>query len=488
MSRFKESARIPKRIPPLRKIFYGSAWYGLGIGINRFIPGLLTVVLTWWLRPQELGVVSFVLAYYGIFSLVADWSIAYAVQKLIPEDENRTAEIAWTALFVRLGLSTLVGIFCWGLDTETGVFHGYSLYIAALTVSSAFGTVAYVHNARCEFAKGSFFSVGFQLAWLPITLILVKLGMPVKGPLFALCISFIAIGVPAYLLNPALRGRVAFLRPIAIEILRYGAWGTLATLLSGFADQVGILVVAYGIGDAQAGVFKVATTFGVLPALLGMIVALPLMPVAKQGLLNGDDISAHLVLPILRYLLMFGLAIAAAGFVLAPAIIRTFVREDYMSAVWPLRVLLGANVLRMLVTALSGILFVGQGLRTLVKIHGTVAIIGLAGGLVVVHSWGVIGVAVALLGAWAGGTVLLYRWFEQKTAQSLDWGTYLRYVGSATVTAICAFLATKFVEGPHLQFVLGGCAAIVAYVLLLWMQRDLALQGMIRIVRQWTAG
>jgi len=473
---------------PLRQVFHGSAWYGLATAINRFIPGLLTIILAWWLQPRELGTVSFVLAYYGIFSLVADWSIAYAVQKLIPEDEKRAAEIAWTALFVRLGLSTLVGGFCWGLDIWTGLLHGYGVYVALLIISSAFGTVAYVHNARCEFAKGSFFCFGFQLAWLPIALILVKLGMPVKGPLLALCISFIAIGVPAFMLNPALRGRVAFLHPVAIEILRFGGWATLATLLSGFADQVGILVVAYGIGDAQAGIFKVAATFGVLPALLGMIVALPLMPVAKRGLLNGDNVSADLILPILRYLLMFGLAIAAAGSVLSPAIIRTFVREGYISAVWPLRVLLGANVLRMLVTALSGILFVGQGLRALVKIHGTVAVIGLAGGLLVVHRWGATGVAVALLVAWIAGTVLLYRWFEQKTAQSLDWGTYLRYASSATVMAICAFLATRFVAGPYLQFILGGSAAFIAYVLLLWMQRDLALQGMIRIVRQWTFG
>jgi O-antigen/teichoic acid export membrane protein len=174
--------------------------------------------------------------------------------------------------------------------------------------------------------------------------------------------------------------------------------------------------------------------------------------------------------------------------VLAPAIIRTFAREDYMKAVWPLRVLLGANVLRMLVTALSGILFVGQGLRALVKIHGTVAVIGLAGGLLVVHRWGVTGVAFALLIAWAAGTVLLYLWFERQTTQSLDWGTYLRYASSAVVTALCAFLATRFVGGPYLQFILGGSAAIVVYVLLLWMQRDLALLGMIRIVRQWTAG
>jgi O-antigen/teichoic acid export membrane protein len=472
---------------PLRQVFRGSGWYGLAIVLNRFIPGILTVVLAWWLEQSELGVLSFILAYYGVLSLVADWSIAYALQKLIPENGERAGDIAWTALFVRLGLSTALGIGCWCLDHLFGIFHGYGLYLALLLIASAFGTIVYVHNARCSFAKGSLFSIAFYLVWLPLALILVKVGMRITGPPIALCISFAVIGIPGFLLSPALRGHVTFVRPIALEILRFGAWATLATLLSGLADQVGILVVAYRVNDASAGIFRVATTFGVLPALLGMIVVLPLMPIAKRGMLVGDDVSVRLVLPTLRYLLMFGLAIAAAGFVLSPAVIRTFVGKSYMGAVWPLRVLLGASLLRMLVTALSGILFVGQGLKALARIHGTVAVIGLAGSLLVVREWGSTGVAVALLAGWTAGIVLLHRWFRIKASLPLEWSKYLRYAGSAAIMAAAVFLAASLINPPIQQFVLGGCVAVIVYALLLWTQRDVAFQGLINTVRNWAA-
>ena len=482
------NAPAVKATSPLRQVFHGSAWYGLAIAVNRFIPGLLTIILAWWLEQRELGVISFVLAYYGILSLAADWSIAYAVQKLIPENIERTGQIAWTALFLRLGLSALLGLVCWALDATAAVFHGYGGYIALLLITSAFGTIVYIHTARCDFVKGSLFSLGFQLAWVPLALLFVKLGMPVTGPLLALCISFAAIGIPGFLLDPELRGHVAFLRPVASQILQFGAWATLATLLSGFADQAGILVVAYRIGDVPAGIFKVATTFGVVPALLGMIVVLPLMPVAKRSLLNGENVSKDLVRPILRYLLMLGLPIVAAGSVLAPAILRTFVQESYLAAAWPLRILLGASLLRMLVTALSGILFMSQGLKALARIHGIVAAISLTGSLLIVHSWGVTGVAVANLVGWASGAVLLYLWFEVKNPIPLEWSGYLRYAGSAAVMALCAFLVTRSVNGPNLQFLLGGCAACIAYVLLLWAQRDLALQGLVRILLQRAVG
>lgn len=471
---------------PLREILRGSAWYGLAIAINRFIPGILTVILAWWLEQRELGVLSFILAYYGVLSLVADWSIAYALQKLIPENGDRAGEIAWTALFVRLGFSTVLGVGCWGLDLFSGIFHGYGAYLALLLIASAFGTIVYIHNALCSFAKGSLFSIAFYLFWLPLALILVKLGMRITGPPIALCASFAAIGIPGFLLSPALRGHVAFVRPIALEILRFGAWATLATLLSGLADQVGILVVAYGVGYAPAGIFKVATTFGVLPALLGMIVVLPLMPVARRGMLKGDDVSAGLILPTLSYLLMFGLAIAAAEFVLAPAVIRTFVQESYMGAVWPLRLLLGASLLRMLVTAFSGILFVGDGLKALTRIHGTVAVIALAGSALVVGAWGITGVAVALLIAWSAGIVLMHRWFRRKASLPLEWSKYLRYAGSAAIMAVVVFLTASLINPPIEQFVLGGCVAVIAYALLLWIQRDVAFRGLINTLRTWT--
>jgi O-antigen/teichoic acid export membrane protein len=471
---------------PLRQIFHGSLWYGLAIVVNRFLPGILTIVLAWWLEQRELGAVSFVLAYYSVLLVGADWSIAYSLQKLIPENSARAGQVGWTALFVRLAFSTALGGACWVLDAATGMFHGYGWLLGMMLIASALGTIVYIYNARCEFAKGSLFSMGVYLLWLPLALVLVKLGFRIIGPLIALCISFAGIGLPGFLLSPVLRGRAAFLRPIAREILRFGGWATLATLFSGFADQVGILVVAYAIGDTQAGIFKVAATFGVLPALLGMIVVLPLMPVAKQGLLNGEDVSADLVLPILRYLFMFGLAIAAAGFVLAPAIIRTFVRESYLSAVWPLRVLLAANLFRMLVTALSGFLFVGHGLKALAKIHGTVAALGVVGSLLVVRASGITGVSAALLMAWIAGAFLLYHWFQLKAPLRLEWGRYLRYGGSAAVMAMAVFLAARVLHPPGEQFVLGASVALVVYAFLLWMQRDIALRELVSAVRPWT--
>jgi O-antigen/teichoic acid export membrane protein len=474
---------------PVRQIFDGSVWYAIAVVVNRFVPGILTVILAWWLEPRELGIISFVMAYYAILSLVADWSIAYAIQKLIPENRERAGQVAWTALFMRLGFSTVLGLACWGADAATRVFRGYGICLALLLITSSFGIIVYVHNASCRFALGSLFSIAVYVVWLPLALILVKLGLRTTGPLLALCISFAASGMSGFLFDPALREQMAFVRSIAVQILRFGAWATVATLLSSFADQVGILVVAYRIGDASAGLFKVATTFGVFPALLGMIVVLPLMPIAKRSLLNGEDVSSTLIRPLLRYLLLLGLPIAAAGFVLAQPIIRTFVRDSYLGAVWPMRILLGASLLRMLVTAFSGILFVGQELKDLAMIHGMVAAIALLGGVFLARVGGVTAVAAANLASWTVGAALLYRFFDRKVALRLEWGRYLRYAASAAVMAGFVLLAAKLVHPALGQLLLGGCVAGVVYLLLIvCVQRDLGIQEFVRTLWSRTAG
>lgn len=463
-------------------------WLGLAVAANRVLPGVLVVSLAWWIEPKQLGIVSFVLACYSILLPISDWSIAYALQKLLPEDSSRTRQVSWTAFLMRLGVSIVLGIICWTLDVARDVFHGYGVYLAVLLVSSAFGTIVYIHNALCNFVKGSLYSIATQVMWVVIALVLVKVGMPVTGPILGLIISFSLLGIFTLLFDPALRGGVAFLPRIAAEIAHFGLWATVAVVLSGFAGQIGILVVDYVNGDAAAGIFKIATAFGVVPALLGMIVVLPLMPVARQGFLDGHDVVTGLVRPILRYLLMLGLPITAAGFVLAPAVIGTFTRHTYSGAVWPLRIVLGGNFLRMLITALSGILFVGDGLRVLAKIYGAMAVICLVAGVLLARRWGSTGMAVAFLISWIVGMALIWRWFRRNTAVQPEWKVYMRQTGSALVMATVVYFSVRLIHPALVQFLVGACLAVGIYPLLLWWQGDFAIRDLVNSLWNQSAG
>ncbi len=468
-----------QRTSPLRQVFEGSAWNGLAISLGRLAPSFLTILLAWWLDPSELGTLAFVMAYYGVLSLLADWSIAYALQKLIPENPKFTSEITWTALSIRISFSTLLGLLCFFLDVATHVFRGYGAYLAVLLVTSSFGIIVCVYNARCNFALGSFFNIAFQIGWIGIAVILVKFGMHITGPLFALAVSYVLFGLPPFLLDfkqPLTR----FSSKFAEEIIQFGMWATLASALAGLATQGGLLTLAYMSGEASAGIYRVAATFGMLPAILGMIIVTPLMPIAKRGLMEGTDIGAALMLPIMRYLLMMGLLIATTAGIFSHSIIAAFARKSYASAAWPMCICLAANVFQTLVTAFSGILFVDDGLKDLSKIQGAIALIAVVGSIGLSPGLRASGPAVASLLAWLVGGVLLYRRFARRAPLSLEWGSYLRYTVSACVSAMIADLAMRPIVSARLRCVFGGCMASIVYFMCLWFQRDL---GFLRLVR-----
>src|SRR3954453_23523168 len=167
----------------LRQVLHGSAWNGVAMAASRMAPSFLTIVVAWWLDPSELGILSFVLAYYSVLSLFADWSIAYSLQKLIPENVLLTAEIAWTALSVRLSFSALLGVLCWTLDASTHAFRGYGVYLAILLIASSFGIIVCVQNARRNFTISGLLNIAFQVGWITCSLVLVKFGWRVTGPL-----------------------------------------------------------------------------------------------------------------------------------------------------------------------------------------------------------------------------------------------------------------------------------------------------------------
>jgi O-antigen/teichoic acid export membrane protein len=479
------SAANIQRRSLLRQVLEGSVWNGLAIAASRLAPSFLTILLAWWLDPRELGSIAFVLAYYSVLSLFADWSIAYALQKLIPENVALTPGIAWTALCVRLGFSTVIAILCWTLDATTHAFRGYGMHLGLLLITSSFGIIVCVHNARCNFAVGSLLNVAFQIGWIGIALMLVKAGMRITGPLLALSISYAAIGIPAFLFGSFVRPGTKFLPDLARDMIRFGTWATLASVLAGISSQGGLLVLAYIAGDAPAGIYRVAMTFGMLPALLGMIVVTPLMPVVKRGLLDGADVTGSVILPIVRYLLMLGFPIAATLAAFAPTVIVAFVRESYSSAAWPMCFCVLANIFVMLMTAFSGILFVGDGLKDLAKIQGVVAVVTVCGSAALARAVGANGPAIASVGAWSVGVVLLYRWFVSRTPIPLEWWGYLRYGSSACVSAAVAALATKSISSALTRCSVGACSACILYVLFLWIQRDLGFLQLIRALRQY---
>ena len=431
--------------------------------------------------PKDLGVIAFVLACYSVLSMVADWGIAYALQKLIPETPHLRSRIAWTALVVRLCFSSLLGAVCWLLDLSAHAFRGFGGYVALLLVSSAFGTIVFVHYAGYKFRAGTLLNSSLSLCWIVLGLALFAFGLRVTGPLWGLAFAFAILGGIGFLMDRSLRQEFGFDLTIALRLVRFGTWATMASALATFSSQIGVLAVTYLRGEGDTAVFRVAATLAMLPALLGSIVAQPFLPVAARSLQNGRDEAATLVRLLTRYLLLIGFPMLTGGLILARPLVQTFFSATYLNGVWALRVLLAANCLTMLFTALSAIPFMGSGVRDLTRMNAVVAGVGLLVSLVVVLPWGITGAAIAQLFSSLISLLLVWRWLRHTINIPTEWSRWLIYALSAIEMALAVTILVNLVHTPTLQLIFGVLVGGLTYSGALFIHKGFTLQEFRRL-------
>lgn len=474
-------APVKVRFAELRS---GTFWNACSAGLARIVPALLTIVLAWMLTPRELGAISFVLAYYGMLVVFADWGIVYALQKFIPANREQLPSIAWTSLFVRLGTSITLGALCWALDSSVHIFRGYGLYIGILLVSSSFGIIIFIHFAELRFVHGGLIATCIQLLWLGLGTLLVAMGFGVSGPVWGLAIPYTIIGIIGFCLDSDLRRKIHFDKRTAIELLGFGAWATLASGMLVFVNQIGILALAYLRGETEAAVFKVASTLSMPPIIVCTLLLQPLLPFAARSLRCEPEEAIALLRLLIRYLLMIGIPLLVGGLILARPLVETFFNTTYLDGVWSLRILLFANSLTMLFTTLSAIPFMGSGLKYLARTNVIVAVVALITNILLVRSWGTTGAALAQLLSSGTGFILLLRWLKRTFPIASEWSRWSIYAISAGEMALAVTITVSLVHAPPLQLTLGVFVGVLAYGSALLIQKGVTLAELRRLFGQ----
>lgn len=466
----------------LHRLVLGSAWQTTSAVISRIVPALLVIILALFLKPAQLGVYSFIIASYTVLSLVADLGIAYSLQKFIQENPKDASKIASTSLVLRLVSSLALSTVCWFADWNWGILKGYSLYVGLLLVSSAFGTVTFVLNARFKYKKASLLTILRVSCWLILSIILVAIGQPIAGPIYSLAIAFLFVGILTIFLESSYF-HLGFDWHLAQRIVRFGVLITIASAFSVLTTQVGILALAYLTNEHEVGIYKLALTFGMVPMLLGEGVILPLLPLIKKSLVENSEETPKLIRLVVRYLLIFGLFFMGAGFVLARPIINMVFGATYLTAIWPLRYLLAASLLGLLYTVLLSISFMSSDLKIATKISATVAGLSLVGSLILIPLRGTRGAAISLFFSYAIGLILIGIWLHRRLQVSIEWRKYGIFILSLAEMMFILLLFINSMTTPSLRLIVGIILAPGLYFTALLIQKGITLEEISRMIK-----
>ena len=225
---------------------------------------------------------------------------------------------------------------------------------------------------------------------------------------------------------------------------------------------------------ADVGTYSVAYRFVEQMLVLPSFFVAAVFPIIASYHATGDALLKLAIDKSFAFLVIIGLPVAAAGFVLAPDIIELIAGEEFGDAVTPLRILLCSSIFFFTNALFSSLLVIYDLERQMAILVGAVVAGNIALNLVLIPAFSYTGAAVATVVTEVCGGVAMMVWATRSVGARVDLSPVPRIVGATAGMAAAVWAALAF---PLLVTVVIGVLvyAVLAYLLGVVSRSDLAL-------------
>lgn len=242
----------------------GTAWTTVGFGLQYMIRLLSTLVLTRLLAPEVFGLMSLASVFMMALSLLSDLGTVPSVIRSPRGDDPEFLRTAWTIQAIRgVGITIVLCLLAWPISR---IYDEPVLFplLCALSVSSSIKGVTSISSATCRRKM--------QLGRLTLLGLLVQAGTTalnvlaawylqnvwalVIGGLLGACLQLFL----SYRMLPPFEHRFRLERDALVEIVTFGRWILLATLMTYFAGQGNKALMGFLIPLDTLGLITIATT------------------------------------------------------------------------------------------------------------------------------------------------------------------------------------------------------------------------------------
>ncbi|MGE8104785.1 oligosaccharide flippase family protein [Allorhizobium sp. NPDC080224] len=335
-----------------KRIFNGALWtvgtYALTV-VLRFGSN---VVLTRLVAPDVFGMVMIVTTLKIGMELLTDVGIGQSVVRNENADNVRFRYTAWTLQVLRsFLLCTLLLLASFPLGAFYDVPPGI-LQLGALTIMvlGSASTVHYYMQRHMQLKKMNIFDLVCDIASIVLVLGFAYLSPTVWSIMVASVVAALFRAATSYLL-PGARNWFAWEGPYVREILSFGKWIFLSSMLVFLANSFDKLFLAQSVPLAVFGIYAIARTISELPATLVARVSFQLVfPLISA---NSGEVRATMrrqVGPMRLKLLLVVAVGLALTVVLSDIAVGIIYDARYGEAGWMLALLLIASWFAILCT------------------------------------------------------------------------------------------------------------------------------------------
>lgn len=365
--------------------------------------GLLTVVfLTRTLGPES----------YGLYSLAAvitswtGWTIASIFNRTTVKFVSETQQwkpVASTALrlYGLTGLAALAALIllAWPISrllAEPSLIK----YLCLFAVDIPLFALSSAHKAVLlglgRFAAKALVSSVYWIARLALIILFVEMGLSLTGAILAsICASLLELGLVRCFVRPPVFGREHF--PLA-KFWQYSAPLFLAALSVRIFDRLDLFALkSLGGTAAQAGVYAAAQNLTLIPGILALAFADPLLAALTRLYTGGRLADAKLMArnAMRLVLLLFPFAGIVAG--ASREIVGLFFGSDYLSAAPLVAILTFAALWMVMIAVTAGILTAGGKPNWTLVVTAPMVPLALCGHVLLIPRMGPAGAALITL-------------------------------------------------------------------------------------------
>lgn len=274
----------------------GASWTLVGFGTSYAIRLLSTLILTRLLAPEVFGLMSLATVFLVALAMLSDVGTIPSVIRSPRGDDPDFLDTAWSVQAVRgFCIGALVLLLAWPLSRLYDEPQLFPL-LCALSVTPALQGLGSISAATCrrhvQLGRLTIIGTAGQILttllnilfawWLESVWALVIGG--ILGGIFGL--------VASYLFLPPYRPRLRFHRDVLDEIVTFGRWVLLATLLGYFGGQGTTAIMGLEVPVEVLGLIAIATTISfALSDLVLRILGQVAFPALSRAFREGREFA-----------------------------------------------------------------------------------------------------------------------------------------------------------------------------------------------------
>lgn len=470
----------------------------INLGIGNLIPFFYTPIMLELLGQSEYGLYKIASSTTSYLSLMA-FGIGSAVSRFIIKartQEGKDAEERmfglFNLLFQAIGLLTLIvgGLITWKLD----LVYGASLTAAELSRMRVLVGLMVI-NTAVSFSATSYNAVVSsheRFLFIHSINVISTIGTPVLN-LVILFMGYRSVGMAVISLTLNILVRLIYVayvrkeldmkprydnmpRNALREIFAFSFWVFVSNIVGQIYSATDTVIIGTipSLATVGAAVYSIGNTFTSIMFSLAQITPGLFTPKINQMVFSGcdDQRMTDLVIKVGR---MQGVVVAlvCSGFIaFGMPFLYCYVGPGYTESYWVAVFVMIPNCIPLVQSAAHSVLHAKNMHRFRSEVYLGIALLNIAGTLLLVRKYGVVGAAIPTGGAYLIGHGLIMNWYYWKKV-NLDiprfWKRLLPIFGIAAVMCVATLMITNWIDFYSWKSLIMGIACYaVIYAGCMW--------------------